>query len=202
MGEVVDKVAELSDRQAIIVTDVGQNQMVAARYSKFRRSRSFISSGGLGTMGFGLPAAIGAKIAAPERKVCLFVGDGGIQMTIQEFGTIMQENTGVKMVILNNNWLGNVRQWQELFFNGRYSQTRMLNPDYMMIASAYGIKARRVADRAELDEAVREMLADDEAWLLDVRVDECENVMPMIPPGKGIDRIMLNEREWFDENAE
>ena len=149
-------------------------------------------------MGFGLPAAIGAKVAAPGRQVCLFVGDGGIQMTLQEFGTIMQEKIAVKIVILNNNWLGNVRQWQELFFNGRYSQTRMMNPDYIAIAAAYGIRARRVSEREELGDAIREMLESDDAFVLDVCVEEAENVMPMVPPGKGIGHIMLNESELYE----
>ena len=148
-------------------------------------------------MGFGLPAAIGAKIASPGRPVCLFVGDGGIQMTIQEFGTIMQEGIGVKVVILNNNWLGNVRQWQEMFFGERYSQTRMLNPDYSLIAKAYGIKYICVESREELEGAVRDMLSDSAPCILDVHVLENGNVMPMIPPGKGIDQIMLNSHEWF-----
>lgn len=199
MGEVIDKVSEVTGGAAVIVTDVGQNQMMAARYSRFNRTRSFISSGGLGTMGFGLPAAIGAKMGAPDRQVCLFVGDGGIQMTIEELGTIMQEGTGVKVVILNNNWLGNVRQWQELFFGGRYSATRMMNPDYMLIAKAYGIDAEVVESREDLDGAVRRMFADDRPYILDVRVIEEGNVMPMIPPGKGIDEIMLSETEWYEK---
>ncbi len=197
MGEVVDRIAEATEGKAIIVTDVGQNQMMAARYSRFTSPRSFLSSGGLGTMGFGLPAAIGAKVADPARPVCLFVGDGGIQMTLQEFGTIMQDGIGVKMVLLNNNWLGNVRQWQELFFKERYSQTRMLNPDYGMIAAAYGIPARSVDGRAGLKEGIREMLSGDGPFLLDVHVEEEGVVMPMIPPGKGIHEIMLSDNEWF-----
>ena len=198
MGEVVDTVSRLSDEKAIVVTDVGQNQMIAARYSRFSQNRSFISSGGLGTMGFGLPAAMGAKIAAPDRPVCLFVGDGGIQMTLQEFGTIMQEGIGVKMFLLNNNWLGNVRQWQELFFGKRYSQTRMLNPDYRLIAQAYGIRCIVVSRREELEEAVRESLADNAPVLVDIHVMQESNVMPMIPPGKGINQIMLSENEWYE----
>ena len=197
MGEVVDRIAEATEGKAIIVTDVGQNQMMAARYSHFTSPRSFLSSGGLGTMGFGLPAAIGAKVADPARPVCLFVGDGGIQMTLQEFGTIMQDGIGVKMVLLNNNWLGNVRQWQELFFKERYSQTRMLNPDYGMIAAAYGIPTRSVDGRAGLKEGIREMLSEDGPFLLDVHVEEEGLVMPMIPPGKGIHEIMLSDNEWF-----
>ena len=198
MGEVVDTVSRLSDEKAIVVTDVGQNQMIAARYSRFSQTRSFLSSGGLGTMGFGLPAAMGAKIAAPDRPVCLFVGDGGIQMTLQEFGTIMQENIGVKIFLLNNNWLGNVRQWQELFFGKRYSQTRMLNPDYRLIAQAYGIRCIVVDRREELEDAVRESLADNAPVLVDIHVMQESNVMPMIPPGKGINQIMLSENEWYE----
>ena len=198
MGEVVDTVSRLSGEKAIVVTDVGQNQMIAARYSRFSQTRSFLSSGGLGTMGFGLPAAMGAKIAAPDRQVCLFVGDGGIQMTLQEFGTIMQENIGVKIFLLNNNWLGNVRQWQELFFGKRYSQTRMLNPDYRLIAQAYGIRCIVVNRREELEDAVRESLADNAPVLVDIHVMQESNVMPMIPPGKGINQIMLSENEWYE----
>ena len=198
MGEVVDTVSRLSDEKAIVVTDVGQNQMIAARYSRFSQTRSFLSSGGLGTMGFGIPAAMGAKIAAPDRPVCLFVGDGGIQMTLQEFGTIMQENIGVNIFLLNNNWLGNVRQWQELFFGKRYSQTRMLNPDYRLIAQAYGIRCIVVNRREELEDAVRESLADNAPVLVDIHVMQESNVMPMIPPGKGINQIMLSENEWYE----
>ena len=197
MGEVVSKVAELSGRKAIIVTDVGQNQLMGARYSRFADTRSFISSGGLGTMGFGLPAAIGAKVGEPGRQVCLFVGDGGIQMTIQELGTIMQEGTAVKIVILNNNWLGNVRQWQELFFGERYSQTRLLNPDYSLIAKAYGIRYRCVSDRKELDDAIREMLDAKEAYILDAHVVEMGMVYPMVPGGRRLDEILLNKDEWY-----
>ena len=198
MGEVVDAVSRVTGEKGIVVTDVGQNQMIAARYSRFRNSRSFLSSGGLGTMGFGLPAAIGAKMAAPERPVCLFVGDGGIQMTMQEFGTIMQEGVGVKIFLLNNNWLGNVRQWQELFFGERYSQTRMLNPDYKMIAEAYGIRCIVVERREELEGAVREALSDNAPVLVNIHVMEDSNVMPMIPPGKGINQIMLTQNEWYE----
>ena len=197
MGEVVDRVVRATGEKAVVVTDVGQNQMMGARYSRFNQSRSFISSGGLGTMGFGLPAAIGAKIARPERTVCLFVGDGGIQMTMQEFGTIMQEGVGVKMILLNNNWLGNVRQWQELFFRERYSQTRMINPDYALIARAYGIRCISVPDRASLEPALKEMFADDAPVLLDVHVQEEGMVMPMVPPGKGIHEIMITDSEWY-----
>ena len=198
MGEVVDRVVSATGNKAVVVTDVGQNQMMGARYSRFSETRSFISSGGLGTMGFGLPAAIGAKIASPERTVCLFVGDGGIQMTMQEFGTIMQEHIGVKVVLLNNNWLGNVRQWQEMFFGQRYSQTRMLNPDYAMIARAYGIRCVTVERREELEAGLEAMFADDAPFILDVHVLEEGVVMPMVPPGKGIHQIMITESEWYN----
>ena len=197
MGEVVDRVVRASGNKAVVVTDVGQNQMMGARYSRFTETRSFISSGGLGTMGFGLPAAIGAKIAAPARTVCLFVGDGGIQMTMQEFGTIMQEHIGVKVVLLNNNWLGNVRQWQEMFFGQRYSQTRMINPDYAIIARAYGIRCVTVERREELEAGLEAMFSDDAPFILDVHVLEEGMVMPMVPPGKGINQIMITESEWY-----
>ena len=172
--------------------------MLAARYSRFQRGRSMITSGGLGTMGFGLPAAIGAKVAAPDRKVCLFVGDGGIQMTVQELGTILQEGTGVKIVLLNNNWLGNVRQWQELFFGERYSATRMVNPDFSKIAEAYGLGCATVEDRSALAPAIERMFADDKPFILNVHVREENMVFPMVPPGKSVDQIMLNSKDWFD----
>ena len=180
------------------MTDVGQNQMMSARYTHFRHTRSLLTSGGLGTMGFALPAAVGGKMAAPGRHVCVFTGDGGLQMTEQELGTIIQEKLGVKIILMNNNWLGNVRQWQELFFGARYSFTRMVNPDFMKLAEAYGIKHRRVEKREDLEPAVREMLADKkEPFLLEVHVEEEGEVMPMIPPGKGVTEIMLNQKEWY-----
>ncbi|MDR2286527.1 MAG: biosynthetic-type acetolactate synthase large subunit [Prevotellaceae bacterium] len=191
MGEVVRRVSEKTNNEAIIVTDVGQNQMMAARYSKHRFSRSFITSGGLGTMGFGLPAAIGAKIARPDRTVCLFCGDGGIQMCIQELGTIMQSNVKVKIIVLNNKYLGMVRQWQEIFFNERYSETPMLNPDFVKIADAYRIKGRKVTTRNELDEAIIEMLEHNGAYLLVVDVEKKGMVLPMIPPGMDVNNIIL-----------
>ncbi len=192
MGEVISKVSEATGHNAVAVTDVGQNQMMSARYFKFKTPRSFISSGGLGTMGFGLPASIGAKIAAPERTVCLFCGDGGFQMTIQELGTIMEYGVGVKMIILNNNFLGNVRQWQNLFFSQRFSQTPMLNPDFIKIASAYGIAGEDVTDRAALDDAIARMLADDRPYLLNVQIDETDMVFPMTPAGQAVDHILLS----------
>ena len=197
-GEVVDIVAKVCQGNAIVVTDVGQNQMLAARYSRFKGvSASFVTSGGLGTMGFGLPAAMGAKVALPGRRVCLFVGDGGFQMTMQELGTLVQEGIGVKIVLVNNNWLGNVRQWQELFFGKRYSATRMLNPEYSRIAEAYGISYDSVEDRADLFPAVERLFADDAPAILQVHVREEANVFPMIPPGKSVSEIMLNNTEWI-----
>ena len=196
-GEIITAVAEACGGSAVVVTDVGQNQLFASRYSRFKQSRSMITSGGLGTMGFGLPAAIGAKVAAPDRHVCLFVGDGGIQMTVQELGTIMQDGIGVKIILLNNNWLGNVRQWQELFFDGRYSFTRMMNPDYETLASAYGITCVSLEDRADMPAAIEHMFADDRPFILNVHVAEADNVFPMIPPGKSVGEIMLNDKDWF-----
>ena len=161
MGEVVRAVSEATGNKAIAVTDVGQNQMMSARYFRFRQSRSFISSGGLGTMGFGLPAAIGAKIGRPDRTVVAFMGDGGFQMTMQELGTIMQYGVNVKMVVMDNNYLGNVRQWQNLFYHQRFSQTPLLNPDFITIARAYGIEGMDIHDRSELKEGIERMLAHD-----------------------------------------
>ncbi len=197
MGEVVSRVSAAVPDNAVAVTDVGQNQMMSARYFRFRHRRAMITSGGLGTMGFGLPAAIGAKIGAPDRTVCLFCGDGGFQMTIQELGTIMQYGVAVKIVILNNNFLGNVRQWQNLFFNRRFSQTPMLNPDFKAIAAAYGIAARDVDDRSELDGAIAEMLANDGCYILNVNIDETDMVFPMTPVGKAVDYIMLSPDKVF-----
>ena len=192
MGEVVRKISDATNRKAILVTDVGQNQMAAIRYFQFTEKRSVVTSGGAGTMGFGIPAAIGAKIAAPERTVCLFCGDGGFQMTMQELGTIMQENIGIKMIIMNNNFLGMVRQWQELFYNERYSSTPLVNPDFTTIASAYGIKSRLVNQREELDGAIGEMLSDDKSFLLIVNVDMKELIYPMIPAGGSVTNILIN----------
>ena len=197
MGEVVRRVSEASGNKAILVTDVGQNQMFGARYFKFTQTRSIVTSGGLGTMGFGLPAAIGAKFAAPERTVCLFCGDGGLQMTIQELGTILETGVGVKIILLNNNYLGMVRQWQQLFFHQRYSETSMVNPDFVVLASAYGIKSRRVEKREELDAAIAEMLSDDAPFLLDVCVEEAGLVFPMVPAGGCVSDIMLNPSEKY-----
>ncbi len=197
MGEVVNNVSKATGHKAIVVTDVGQNQMFSARYSRFTEPRSIVTSGGLGTMGFGLPAAIGAKMGAPERTVVFYTGDGGLQMTIQELGTIMEYGTNVKIVLLNNNFLGNVRQWQSLFFNDRFSQTPLLNPDFVMIAKAYGIAAESVATREELQGAIERMLAHDGAYLLDVNIDETDMIFPMTPAGAHVDHVMINATETY-----
>lgn len=197
MGEVVRQVSEATGNNAILVTDVGQNQMHGARYFKFNQTRSVVTSGGLGTMGFGLPAAIGAKMGAPEQEVCLFTGDGGIQMTIEELGVIMQYGVAVKIIILNNNFLGMVRQWQELFFDARYSQTPMTNPNFTALAAAYNIPGRDVNSREELAGAIEEMLSHKGAYLLNVNVCEKGMVFPMIPVGQGVADIMLNSTEKY-----
>jgi len=193
MGEAVHRITEATGNKAVLVTDVGQNQMMGARYFKYSQSRSIITSGGLGTMGYGLPAAIGAAVGAPERTVCCFAGDGGIQMTIQELGTILQYKIPVKIIILNNHFLGMVRQWQELFYRERYSETQMTNPDFVKIADAYGIRGRKVEKREELDEAIADMLSDKEAFLLEVTVEKAGMVYPMIPAGGSVDQLMLGD---------
>jgi acetolactate synthase-1/2/3 large subunit len=193
MGEVIHKISEATNNNAIVVTDVGQNQMMATRYSGFSQTRSLVTSGGLGTMGFGLPAAMGAKIGAPERTVLMYAGDGGFQMTIQELGTILQENIGVKMIILNNHFLGMVRQWQEMFFDERYSFTRMKNPDFIAIAKAYSIDGKEISERSELDAAIADMLKDDSPYLLVVNVEMKGMVYPMMPAGAAVDNILLGE---------
>ncbi|MBQ7634910.1 MAG: biosynthetic-type acetolactate synthase large subunit [Bacteroidaceae bacterium] len=192
MGEVIRRVTELTHDRAIMVTDVGQNQMMAARYFRFSEPRSVVTSGGMGTMGYGLPAAIGATFGAPERPVCLFIGDGGLQMTIQEFGTIMEQGAPVKIILLNNNYLGNVRQWQQLFWQRRYSFTPMLNPDYEQVAAAYGIACRTVVKHEELSDAINQMMQHPGAFLLQCAVMEEDNVMPMCPPGHDVDDMILS----------
>ncbi len=191
MGEVARKVSEHTNHEAILVTDVGQNQLLSVRYFKFTRERSLVTSGGMGTMGFGLPAAVGATFGAPDRTVCLILGDGGFQMTIEELGTIMEQQSPVKIVLLNNNYLGNVRQWQELFFDRRYSFTPMLNPDYEKIAEAYGIPCATVTEREQLDEAIDTMLATPGAYLLQVAVIAEGEVLPMCCPGCDVDDMLL-----------
>ena len=190
MGEVVDAVARQFD-DAILVTDVGQQQMFASRYFRFKHTRSIITSGGLGTMGFGLPAAIGAKIGAPDRDVCLFVGDGGLQMTLQELGTIFQSSVPVKIILMNNGFLGMVRQWQELFYNHRYSFTELTNPDFELIARGNHIPYRCIERHDELDEAIAQMKSCPTAFLLEVRVEREENVFPMVPAGMPVNDIRL-----------
>ncbi len=192
MGEIVHKVSEATNHEAVVVTDVGQNQMMAARYSQYTQTRSLVTSGGLGTMGFGLPAAMGAKVGAPDRTVCMFAGDGGFQMTIQELGTIMQEKLGVKMIVMDNRFLGMVRQWQELFFDERYSFTHMDNPDFVAIAKAYNINGKLVTKREELDDAIADMLKDDKPYLLVVEVEQKGMVYPMIPAGTCVTNIIMN----------
>ena len=191
MGEVVRAVSDATRHEAVLVTDVGQNQMMSARYFKYSKDRSIVTSGGLGTMGFGLPAAIGATFGRPDRTVCVFMGDGGLQMNLQELGTVMEQQAPVKMICLNNNYLGNVRQWQAMFFNRRYSFTPMMNPDYMKIAEAYGIPSRRVFSREELKSAIEEMLSAPGAFLLEACVVEEGNVLPMTPPGGSVNQMLL-----------
>ncbi len=191
MGEVIEEINIASQNSAVIVSDVGQHQMIACRYAKFNQTKSNITSGGLGTMGFALPAAIGAKMGAMDREVVAIIGDGGYQMTIQELGTIFQNKTPVKIVVLNNDHLGMVRQWQELFFERRYASTVMTNPDFVKIAEGYHIQSRRVKERKDLKEAVQEMIASKEAYFLEVCVEKEGNVFPMIPSGASVSDIRL-----------
>lgn len=191
MGEIVNVVAEATGGEAILVNDVGQNQMFSSRYFRYNKKRSIVTSGGLGTMGFGMPAAIGAAFGAPERTVCMFCGDGGFQMNIQELGTIMEQQTPVKMIMMNNNYLGNVRQWQDMFFGQRKSFTRMLNPKYNLIAEAYGIPYALVSEREDLKDAVDKMLATDGPYILECVIKEDDNVRPMTPPGKSVEEMLL-----------
>ncbi|MCL6265786.1 biosynthetic-type acetolactate synthase large subunit [Flagellimonas myxillae] len=191
MGEVIEQINKASGHKAVVVTDVGQHQMIACRYAKFKQSKSNVTSGGLGTMGFALPAAIGAKMGAMEREVVAIIGDGGYQMTIQELGVIFQHNVPVKIVVLNNDHLGMVRQWQELFFESRYASTVMTNPDFVKIAEGYHIKSRRVTERSDLQDAVEEMIASKDPYFLEVRVEKEDNVFPMIPSGASVSDIRL-----------
>ncbi|HBO29238.1 MAG TPA: biosynthetic-type acetolactate synthase large subunit [Leeuwenhoekiella sp.] len=191
MGEVLEGINKVSKGDAVIVSDVGQHQMIACRYAKFNQSKSNVTSGGLGTMGFALPAAIGAKMGAPERPVVAIIGDGGYQMTIQELGTIFQTKVPVKIVVLNNDFLGMVRQWQQLFFDRRYASTELINPDFVAIAKGYYIDAKRVSKREDLAEAIEEMLASDGPYFLEVTVEKEDNVFPMIPTGASVSDIRL-----------
>ncbi len=191
MGEAIHKISQAFNDDAIMVTDVGQHQMMAARYFRFKQSRSVVTSGGLGTMGFGLPAAIGAKFGNPDREVVLFVGDGGIQMTIQELGTIFRTRIPVKIVLLNNEFLGMVRQWQELFFDKRYASTEMTNPDFQTIAKGYFIESALVKERENLDAEIEKMVRHQGPYLLEVRVEKEDNVFPMVPSGAAVSEIRL-----------
>jgi len=191
MGEVVRLVSEMTKGDAIIVTDVGQNQMSAARYYKFKNPNSLVTSGGMGTMGFGLPAAVGAKIGRPEKQVVAFLGDGGFQMTIQELGTILHYKIPVKIIILNNSFLGMVRQWQDMFFNKRYASTELVNPDFVTIAKGFGIAARKVSKREVLNESIAEMLSAKGPFLLDITIDKEANIFPMMEPGSSVSEVRL-----------
>ena len=191
MAETIVALNKATNGEAVIVSDVGQHQMIASRFSKFKQGKSKITSGGLGTMGFALPAAIGAKMGAPEREVVAIIGDGGFQMNIQELGTILQTKVPVKIMVLNNQFLGMVRQWQEMFFDGRYASTEMTNPDFIKIAQGYGIKAKKVSERKHLTESIEEMIASKESYFLEVRVEMEENVFPMIPTGSSVSEIRL-----------
>lgn len=191
MGEVIRNLNELTDGEAIVVTDVGQHQMVAIRYANFKNTRSNITSGGLGTMGFALPAAIGAKFGAPKRTVVAVIGDGGFQMTLQELGVVMQEKVNIKILILNNNFLGMVRQWQQLFHEKRYSFVNMHNPDFVAIAKGYGISGADVSERTHLQTALKTMLEYDGPYLLNIQVGKENNVFPMVPQGCGVAEIRL-----------
>ena len=193
MALVVQRISMHAGNDKVVVTDVGQNQMFAARFSYFATRRSWISSGGLGTMGYGLPAAVGAKVANPDKTVIAFMGDGGFQMNMQELGTVMENQIGVKMVLMNNCWLGMVRQWQELFYDERYSFTRLHNPDFQMVAKAYGIPSVRVTSIDELDQAIEKMLSTDGPFFLEACVEGSENIFPMIPAGATIDKIFIDK---------
>ncbi|CAM4017941.1 biosynthetic-type acetolactate synthase large subunit [Gillisia limnaea] len=191
MAEVIDEINTCFKGDAIIVSDVGQHQMVACRYAKFNSSRSNVTSGGLGTMGFALPAALGAKMGCPDREVVAIIGDGGYQMTIQELGTIFQTKSAVKIVLLNNGFLGMVRQWQQMFFERRYASTELVNPDFITIAKGYHIKTNQVTERSQLKDAVRDMFEANEPYFLEVKVEKEENVFPMIPTGAAVSEIRL-----------
>lgn len=195
MGEVINLINEKTKGDAIAVTDVGQHQMFASRYYNFKNNRSFVTSGGLGTMGFGLPAAHGAKIGRPDKQVILFVGDGGLQMTIQELGTINQTQAAVKIVLLNNKYLGMVRQWQQLFFDKRYSETYLLNPDFIKVAEGFGIKGKKVLERPELASSIQEMLDYNGPYLLEVSIEKEDNVFPMVPSGASVSDVILEPKK-------
>mgnify|MGYP006074586663 CR=1 FL=1 len=192
MGEVIHQINEVTKGEAIIVSDVGQHQMIACRYAKFNKTKSNITSGGLGTMGFALPAAIGAKMGAPKREVIAVIGDGGFQMTIQELGTIFQTGVPVKIVVLNNEFLGMVRQWQQLFFDKRYSSTEMVNPDFVAIANGYQIESERITKREDLKESIQKMIDSPKPFFMEVLVGKEDNVFPMIPTGESVSNMRLS----------
>ncbi|MDB9990606.1 biosynthetic-type acetolactate synthase large subunit [Flavobacteriales bacterium] len=192
MGEVIQQINEVTKGEAIIVSDVGQHQMIACRYAKFNKTKSNITSGGLGTMGFALPAAIGAKMGAPKREVIAVIGDGGFQMTIQELGTIFQTGVPVKIVVLNNEFLGMVRQWQQLFFDKRYSSTEMVNPDFIAIANGYQIESERITKREDLKESIQKMIDSPKPFFMEVLVGKEDNVFPMIPTGESVSNMRLS----------
>lgn len=191
MGEVVNLISEKTKGTAIVVTDVGQNQMATCRYYKFRQGSKILTSGGLGTMGYGIPAGVGAKVARPEKQVITFVGDGGFQMTAQELGTMAANNIGLKIVLLNNTYLGNVRQWQERFFGHRYSFVDIAGPDYITIAKGWQVDGQRVVDRKDLSSAIDAMLADDRPYVLEVAIEPEEGILPMVEPGDGVSDMKL-----------
>ncbi len=195
MAEVINKLTERDNGDMVVVTDVGQHQMVTSRYFRFNEKRTNVTSGGLGTMGFGLPAGIGAKLGAPHKKVVVVMGDGGYQMTIQELGTIMQFGVDVKLLVLNNNFLGMVRQWQQMFFDGRYSFTDIQNPDFVQIAKGYGIYGEKIEDRSQLDQAMDQWLNSEGSSLLEVVVEKEDNVFPMMPTGASVSEVLLSEVE-------
>ncbi len=195
MAEVINKLTERDNGDMVVVTDVGQHQMVTSRYFRFNEKRTNVTSGGLGTMGFGLPAGIGAKLGVPHKKVVVVMGDGGYQMTIQELGTIMQFGVDVKLLVLNNNFLGMVRQWQQMFFDGRYSFTDIQNPDFVQIAKGYGIYGEKIEDRSQLDQAMDQWLNSEGSSLLEVVVEKEDNVFPMMPTGASVSEVLLSEVE-------
>lgn len=195
MGEAMRQLNNISEGSAVVVTDVGQHQMIASRYTKLNNTRSFITSGGLGTMGFALPAAMGAQIAAPDKKVVSIAGDGGFQMTMQELGTIAFNNVPVKMIVLNNNYLGMVRQWQELFFDKRYASTAISSPDFVHLASSYGIKGERVFERKDLVDAIKRMWESHGPYILEIKVETKGNVFPMIPAGSAVDKVVFGDEK-------